>query len=202
MVNVGEYSSTQTTRRVSNKRWFKSRDCTRSRWSSKSKSIDYFIIVSEFFMRIGFSKDWFRQISLGIIAICMIALLGFIQFGLPHEDHMTKQYVNIKNKQFFDYRNCLVSQLRYQRWMVDHYSWMIFLRIVNEFMSVKDPNLSNHWMVYLRIFLLLIPLNFNLGLLYTGLKNGSIVELDPVTRRTRIIYSSLSVDDHQLSCGK
>ena len=41
-----------------------------------------------------------------------------------------------------------------------------------------------------------------LGLLYTGLKNGSIVELDPVTRRTRIIYSSLSVDDHQLSCGK
>ena len=41
-----------------------------------------------------------------------------------------------------------------------------------------------------------------LGLLYTGLKNGSIVELDPVTRRTSIIYTSLSVDDHLIGCGK
>ena len=39
------------------------------------------------------------------------------------------------------------------------------------------------------------------GLLYTGLKNGSIIELDPKTRKTRIIYSSLSVDDHKLPCG-
>lgn len=39
-------------------------------------------------------------------------------------------------------------------------------------------------------------------MLYTGLKNGSIVELDPVTRKTKIIYSSLSVDDHSLNCGK
>ncbi len=41
-----------------------------------------------------------------------------------------------------------------------------------------------------------------IGLLYTGLKNGSIVELDPITKKTHIIYSSLSVDDHLLSCGK
>lgn len=40
------------------------------------------------------------------------------------------------------------------------------------------------------------------GLLYTGLKNGSIVEINPRTRATRIIYSSLSVDDHRLSCGQ
>ncbi|CAM4798027.1 unnamed protein product [Rotaria magnacalcarata] len=43
------------------------------------------------------------------------------------------------------------------------------------------------------------PLN---GLLYTGLKNGSIVELDPISKKTRIIYSSLSVDDHLLNCGQ
>lgn len=42
----------------------------------------------------------------------------------------------------------------------------------------------------------------HLGLLYTGLKNGSIVELDPVSKKTRIIYSSLSVDDKHLSCGE
>jgi len=39
------------------------------------------------------------------------------------------------------------------------------------------------------------------GLLYTGLKNGSIMELDPVSRKTRIVYSSLTVDDNKLSCG-
>ena len=31
----------------------------------------------------------------------MIGLLGFIQFGLPHEDHMTKQYVNKEKQQYF-----------------------------------------------------------------------------------------------------
>jgi hypothetical protein len=41
-----------------------------------------------------------------------------------------------------------------------------------------------------------------IGLLYTGLKNGSILELDPVTRQTSIVYSSLSIDDHLLDCGK
>lgn len=40
-----------------------------------------------------------------------------------------------------------------------------------------------------------------LGMLYTGLKNGSIVEIDPFTKTVRIIYSSLSVDHHQLDCG-
>lgn len=34
------------------------------------------------------------------------------------------------------------------------------------------------------------------------MKNGSIVELDPISKKTRIIYSSLSVDDHLLNCGK
>lgn len=43
--------------------------------------------------------------------------------------------------------------------------------------------------------------DFALGLLYTGLKNGSIIELDPKSRQMKIIYSSLSVDDHRLSCG-
>lgn len=43
------------------------------------------------------------------------------------------------------------------------------------------------------------PLN---GKLYTGLKNGSIIEIDPVTHQLKIIYSSLSVDDDILSCGK
>ena len=45
-------------------------------------------------------------------------------------------------------------------------------------------------------------MNEYLGLLYTGLKNGSIIEIDPFTKRIRIIYSSLSVDDHQLDCGE
>lgn len=33
----------------------------------------------------------FSQIVLTVIAALMICLLIFIQFGLPHEDHMTKQ---------------------------------------------------------------------------------------------------------------
>ena len=41
----------------------------------------------------------------------------------------------------------------------------------------------------------------SLGFLYTGLKNGSIIEFDPLTRKTRVVYSSLSVDDHLLTCG-
>lgn len=54
----------------------------------------------------------------------------------------------------------------------------------------------------LQLFYLKTKIYSSKGLLYTGLKNGSIIEFDPVTKKSRVIYSSLSVDDHRLNCGK
>ncbi|CAF1122377.1 unnamed protein product [Rotaria sp. Silwood1] len=109
------------------------------------------------------------QMCLGIVAISMIALLAFIQFGLPHEDHMTKHFP--ASLPTMDGGPLLVND---------------FLAHSERIYVGEGPESIE-------------PLN---GLLYTGLKNGSIVEFDPITRKTRIIYSSLSVDDHLLNCGK
>lgn len=109
------------------------------------------------------------QICLGVAAIFMIALLAYIQFGLPHEDHVTKHFP--ATLPTMDGGPLLVND---------------FLAHSEKIHIGEGPESIE-------------PLN---GMLYTGLKNGSIVELDPVTRKTKIIYSSLSVDDHSLNCGK
>ncbi|CAF1271184.1 unnamed protein product [Adineta steineri] len=109
------------------------------------------------------------QICLGLIAIGMIVLLGIIQFGLPHEDRITKHLP--ASLPTMDGGPLLVND---------------FLAHSERIYVGEGPESIE-------------PLN---GLLYTGLKNGSIIEFDPVTKTSRILYSSLSIDDHLLSCGK
>jgi len=90
------------------------------------------------------------QVCFGIIAILMIALLAFIHFALPNEDHMTKHFP--ATLPTMDGGPLLVNDFL-------AHSERIYVGEGPE--SIEQLN----------------------GLLYTGLKNGSIIELDPITKK-------------------
>ena len=84
-------------------------------------------------------------IGLIFVATGLIVLCLFIQFALPHEDHLTKQFVKRKKMFFSQVSSHFSVILRlYQQWTVDLCSSTIFFRIAKRFLLAKVPNRSKN----------------------------------------------------------